>query len=550
MDDHHTRGPRIAFALILLLFILYAGGFVLRTSFVVGGLRYFCLFDDAMISMRYARNLVDGYGPVWNPGGDKVEGYTNPLWTAYMAVLHLLPVPEAKVSLLVQISSAVFLLGNLFVVCKLARFLSGGSTSAWLGAIVLTAFYLPLNAWSLLGMEVGAATLLVSLAVWMAVKCMADHRFAPGLYLLMGLGVLVRMDLLIPSAIICAFLAVAEKQHRHRHWMAGLVALGAGLAIQTGFRVVYYGDWLPNTYYLKMTGYPVLLRISRGILVLWDFIRNMNPILFLLPFLLLLLRRDRYVTLLLLVFCGQLGYSVYVGGDAWEWWGGSNRYVSIAMPLFFVLFCCTADAIVVRLAERMPPASRSRAGPLVRRSYVTTILVVLGLLSFNALKGPGSLRQWALLDPPALARDNRHMVQRALILRDLTRPEAKVALVWAGIMPYFADRRMIDISGKNDRYIARLPMHTAPSGPGFDYFLPGHLKWDYTHCIGRLRPDVVLQAGYPPGEAEKCLGDEYRQMDLEGYKFHFRRQSPHILWSKIPAGHTTHELAGKDRRRP
>ena len=50
------------------LFLVYAALFIYRTSFVVAGERYFSLFDDAMISMRYARNLAHGYGLVWNPG--------------------------------------------------------------------------------------------------------------------------------------------------------------------------------------------------------------------------------------------------------------------------------------------------------------------------------------------------------------------------------------------------------------------------------------------------------------------------------------------------
>ncbi len=172
---HHPdlRKTRSLFTLVLLLYVLYAGAFIFRTSFVVDGVRHFCLFDDAMISMRYAKNLAAGEGPVWNPGGNRVEGYTNPLWTGYMAVLHLFPVPESKVSLLVQITSAACLLVNLFFVQRIAMFLSGNSTTAWLGAVVLTAFYLPLNNWALQGMEVGVAALFVSAAVWMALRGMA-----------------------------------------------------------------------------------------------------------------------------------------------------------------------------------------------------------------------------------------------------------------------------------------------------------------------------------------------------------------------------------------
>jgi hypothetical protein len=337
----------------------------------------------------------------------------------------------------------------------------------------------------------------------------------------------------LPWAVICGFLTLVDKPNRSRHCLWGIVSLGAGLAVQTGFRVVYYGDLLPNTYYLKMTGYPALLRIARGILVLWDFVHHMNWVFFLLPFALLLLRRDKYVALLVLVFGGQLAYSVYVGGDAWEWWGGANRYIAIAMPLFFVLFCCAIDTIAVRLTEKLRKDGSPQGEPLLRPSCVMAFCVALFLLNVNALKGPASLKQWALLEPPLHARQNKRMVERALLLKQITRPNARIAVVWAGIMPYFADRRMIDISGKNDGYVARLPMHRGPNPHAYDWFLPGHLKWDYAHSIGRLRPDVALQTGYPPGEARPYLVDAYEKVELDGCKFHLRKQSPNLLWQRV-----------------
>ncbi|MBC8330487.1 MAG: hypothetical protein H8E28_00750, partial [Anaerolineae bacterium] len=134
------------FIAILLIYALYAGIYIYQTSFIVEGTRYFVLFDDAMISMRYAKNLAQGYGAVWNPGEAPVEGYTNPLWVLWMAFFHLLPISMAKISLAVQISGAVFLAVNLYVVKKITETL----TQNWLVpllAVTLTAFYTPLNNW-------------------------------------------------------------------------------------------------------------------------------------------------------------------------------------------------------------------------------------------------------------------------------------------------------------------------------------------------------------------------------------------------------------------
>lgn len=43
--------------------------------------------DDAGISFAYAKNLAAGFGPVAYPGGEWVEGFSDPLWVGLLAVL-------------------------------------------------------------------------------------------------------------------------------------------------------------------------------------------------------------------------------------------------------------------------------------------------------------------------------------------------------------------------------------------------------------------------------------------------------------------------------
>ena len=67
-------------------FVLWAALFIYRSSVLAfDGNRYFVLFDDSMISMRYGWNLAYGLGLVWN-AGEYVDGYTNPLTTLSMAL--------------------------------------------------------------------------------------------------------------------------------------------------------------------------------------------------------------------------------------------------------------------------------------------------------------------------------------------------------------------------------------------------------------------------------------------------------------------------------
>ena len=79
---------------LLILFAIYMGVYIFQTSFISNGTRYFVLFDDAMISMRFAKNFAEGFGLVWNPGESPIEGYTNPLWVIFMAFFHLFHIPD------------------------------------------------------------------------------------------------------------------------------------------------------------------------------------------------------------------------------------------------------------------------------------------------------------------------------------------------------------------------------------------------------------------------------------------------------------------------
>ena len=58
---------------LVIISLLSSLVFIARTAFSLNGDMYFTLFDDAMISMRYARNLIEGHGLVWNAGRAPVE---------------------------------------------------------------------------------------------------------------------------------------------------------------------------------------------------------------------------------------------------------------------------------------------------------------------------------------------------------------------------------------------------------------------------------------------------------------------------------------------
>src|SRR3972149_7645473 len=149
MDGKFLRN--LLFSLLVLSFFYYAWRYIESTAFVIDGEKYYVLFDDAMISMRYAYNLAHGLGPVWN-AGERVEGFTNPLWVGIMALVHLLPIGLNQTGLVIQIIGASFLTFNLFLVKKIVEHFTD-DLLAMLAAVTLTAFYAPLNSYGLLGTE-------------------------------------------------------------------------------------------------------------------------------------------------------------------------------------------------------------------------------------------------------------------------------------------------------------------------------------------------------------------------------------------------------------
>jgi hypothetical protein len=513
------------FILVGLVYALYALGFIWVSSFVLEGERYFVLFDDMMISMRYARNLALGYGLVWNAGGERVEGYTNLLWTIYMALIHFVPLAASKISVLVQITGAVCILITLFVVKKIAEVLS----RFWLlaaGAMVLTAFYLPLNNWALLGTEVALLTLLYSLAIFLVIRNLKQGTAHPLPFVVLGVATLVRLDMVVAYIGILAMLLVLDLPHWRTNlaWGVGLLVLF--LAPQTLFRLAYYGELLPNTYYLKMTGFPELLRVGRGALVAWTFVSS-SILLFILAAAAFVLRRDRLMLFLGGAFCVPLVYSIYVGGDAWELFGGSNRYISIAMPCVFVMAMFTLSEI----ARRFWASSRAMpkwGGVAVAAATFAALIVLL-----NQTARPQPWAMWLLGEPSYGARRNLGQVRLAQELERVTAPDARIAVVLAGTVPYFTDRYMIDLLGKSDKKIAREAAHFRAKKPLDRIFYPGHQKWNYEYSIGELKPDVVTRL-YRENKAEtlKILTPTYTPLALNAHLF-VRTGSRAVLWDKL-----------------
>lgn len=502
--------------------------FVWRTSFVVGGERYFCLFDDAMVSMNFARNLVDGHGLVWTAGSSPVEGFSNPAWTAVMAVGHLLHLSPSKASLPVQLLSLVLLLLNLLVVARLAHMVAPGDRLVQVMAVILVGFYFPLDNWALQGMEVGLAAFLVSWCVLRASRAIERDRFDGVLLVVLGSASLVRMDLVIPLVVTTGYLAIALPRHRRRYLVWGIAVAALFVGGQTVARWLYFGEVLPNTYYLKLTGFPTVPRVVRGVLVAAESLWNMNWLLFVLALMTMPRRFRRIGMLWWAVWSVQFAYSAWVGGDAWEWWVSANRFVVTVMSPILVLLAFGLVVLARILAKRAVEwAGHGKPTRVV--PWVASCLLAASVVSLGTTGGLEGLRELTLVRRPLLVVDNAREVSRALEIRRITDREARVAVVWAGIIPYFSQRFGVDLLGKCDRHVARLRAHVELGRRRFLCFYPGHNKYDYGYSLGVLKPDVVAALWKPDETARTILAQEYRAEQVgPGLEIYVRIGSEHV----------------------
>jgi len=503
-------------------FLAYAALYLFRTSFLIGNTRYFTLVDDQMISMRYAKHLAAGLGLVWNPGGPRVEGYTNTLWMLYMALLHLLHIPAQVISVAVEATGVVLLALNLLVTRRLAEHISN-SRAAGIMAATLTAFYVPLDNWAFQGTEVSALTLLTTVATYYLVT-ESKALWMP--WILVGIACLVRPDGLILGFALVVGVLIRRREDWQSQVVRSCVVIVPVMVIQTAFRLWYFGDVLPNTYYLKLTGIPLSTRVTRGCVVTLIFLVQVAPLAG--PVVWRFIRDEWRQTFVLplVVVATHLAYNVYIGGDAWEWWGGSNRFVSIAMPLFFVM---VADASIKYI-----PAGRFSTLKLCGTAAVC--IACVNVLSFSVWPTGAALRRLLLLEKPPQTLQDSNAVRAALAIREVTDPSAVIAVSWAGAIPYFSERPAIDLLGKMDPKVARQPMHVPVGGPAWAAFVPGHLKWDYAYPIGELKPDLIQSPLWTvPGVQDARPADLTREYELWNVvgEWYVRKDSPAIHLERL-----------------
>lgn len=214
--------------------------------------------DDAFISFRYARNLVDGMGLVFN-AGERVEGFTNLTWTLWAAA-------GLRLGFAAEAWANFWGLGCYLATIALLWFQHRSDARVWTGG----AFVLPVAAlgaalstdwaiWAVSGMETALFTFLLTAAFVAAARPLSTEEGGTGWWLLAGaisgLAALTRPDGMLPAYVI-GLASLAWGRPRLRAAIGFALGFGVLWLPATVWRVAYYGDFFPNTYYAKSAWLP------------------------------------------------------------------------------------------------------------------------------------------------------------------------------------------------------------------------------------------------------------------------------------------------------
>ncbi len=457
-------------------------------------------YDDAFISLRYAQRLLEGQGLTWTDG-PPVEGYSNLLWVLACALLAALGLPLVEAPIALGVGSAIA------AVAAVVRAFPPRSVRTSLPALAGAMFLAlagPIGLWAVSGLE---GCLVAALLAWSLVwlRPLADGTAEgwksiakPSIPL--ALLCLTRPDAPLLVVAVCAYLLVRARSRGQALRAVG-VGLVPGLATlgQIVFRLLYYGDWLPNTARAKVaftmarleSGGACVASAASSSAALW------------IPAALALYvayrdeaRRPRILlsaTLLavwtlyaLTVTCQPFGYRIlipsyvllaFLVGDALDWvleqGRAANAVAWIATIGLLVLFAQAqqADKNIAMAHWRKPPIS-------VRAATIGTTL-----------------------------------------RRAFERDDPLVAVDAAGAIPFYSELRSLDMLGLNDAHIAR---HHPES---FGHGVQGHELGDGAYVLSK-EPDIIVASvlgssrlafrGGREMEADPRFHEWYRRVRMRG----------------------------------
>jgi arabinofuranosyltransferase len=223
--------------------------------------------DDENITQVYGQNLAHGFGYVYTPHFEHVEGATSPLWVALHWLFYTITdQPEPFILMCSAACTALAIFWGLGIARTLSQALNLPGWTLWIPVLALAAqpYYFHWTVVTMMDQGVWG-TLVVGL-LYVLIREVIDPRAPPRAsvlgVVLCALSVLARPEsmLLMPAVLAIAAVVVAVNRSigaAVRYAAPYFGAVFVTLAGLTAARLQYFAYPLPNTYYAKVSSNPI-----------------------------------------------------------------------------------------------------------------------------------------------------------------------------------------------------------------------------------------------------------------------------------------------------
>ncbi len=422
------------------------------------------LSDDALISLRYARRLVEGHGLSWT-GNERVEGYTDLGWVLLTAAGRRLGLDYIAAAILLDkigVLTALAVVGWSPQTGRLSasRLLLGGSL------LVAT---VPMAVWTQGALEHGFMAGVLAFAIYRLQRANViegDGRawscgLALAALMLLRADGAVLVSLALAGALVPA--ALARDRARVRWFLEAAIAPAAALVGQGLFRRLYYGQWLPQTALVKVAFNRTRVALGFGHLA-HGYAAAIVLVVVAIVATVLLVRR-RHHAVLLVPWSVALGWALYlaaVGGDIFPGWR--------QLLLGLVPLCMIAAGLGEQIGGRCEWRRMILLLPL--SVGLASLHLHLQLLDGENQRAAHEVWEWDGLSIGPMLK------------RAFGEAQPLLAVDAAGALPYWSELPSLDMLGLNDSYIAHHPPSHFGQGP------IGHELGDGVYVLGRA-PDLI-----------------------------------------------------------
>lgn len=267
---------------------------------------YYFRLDDTYIFYKYAKNIAEGNGYVFNLG-EKINATTSPLYTLVLALIYLILNPFINVDFTV-IGNSISIISIIWIFYSLKKLLNNDFQFYLFTMIFLS---MPLIKFGF-GMETFLNLALIVYSIYLYTN---EKYFLSSVFI--GLSVLARFDSALFAGIIFLHYLYTKRKFPTLNMIFGFSLIILPWFV---FSKVYFGTFLPTTIAAKISQYELGL-FGKGLIFLTNSIRVMP---------------GKYFTVIIIVLIVLLSfYYLIMNKKLSSFSTGSNLILIWSATLFF-----------------------------------------------------------------------------------------------------------------------------------------------------------------------------------------------------------------------